>query len=242
LGVTAYTWIDSQIYAEFGGYQSPNARLLTRLGVDPTDPGNIQGVAPYGRVAYQKNLGDRNFSVGAFWLHANLYPGHVETTGFTDHYTDLGLDASYQHFAANKDVFTVNGRYTYESERPDASRALGLASNDLDTLEDFRVDASYYWRNKIGLSAQVFDTWGSSDALLYSGNNTPRPDSSGVLLQLDETPWGAGDSPFGPQFNLRVGVQYTAYFRFDGATTNFDGFGRNASDNDTLRVFAWVYY
>ena len=41
---------------------------------------------------------------------------------------------------------------------------------------------------------------------------------------------------------MRVGVQYTAYFRFDGAGQNFDGFGRNASDNNTLRVFTWIAY
>jgi len=227
---------------EFGGYQSPNARLITRLGADPTAPGNIDGVAPYARVAYQKKMGDKNVQVGAFWMHANIDPGNVETTGFTDHYTDLGLDASYQYFAPNKDVFTLNGRYTHESQRLAASQALGLASNAHDSLEDLRVDASYYWRNKVGLSGQLFDTWGSTDPLLYTGNNVQRPDSSGMLLQLDETPWGAGDSPLGPQFNLRVGVQYTAYFRFNGATTNFDGFGRNASDNNTLRFFAWVYY
>jgi hypothetical protein len=63
-----------------------------------------------------------------------------------------------------------------------------------------------------------------------------------VLFQVDDTPFGDGKSPFGQRFNLRVGVQYTDYFQFSGAATNFDRAGRNASDNNTLRFFVWVYY
>jgi hypothetical protein len=117
LGVSGYTWINSQIYAELGGYRSLGAGFLTHAGIDPSAPGKISGIAPYARLAYQKVNGGRNFEVGAFWLNANLFPGRDETTGSTDHYTDLGLDASYQYFAASKDVFTVNGRYTLERQQ-----------------------------------------------------------------------------------------------------------------------------
>jgi hypothetical protein len=175
-------------------------------------------------------------------MRANLFPGLDRTTGMADHYADWGLDASYQLFAAKHDVFTVNGRYTYETQAPDASRALGLASNHGDTLRDLRLDASYYWHDQIGLTLSGFDTWGSQDDLLYAANRTLRPDSSGVSLQVDGTPFGVGQSPLGPRFNVRVGAQYTAYTSFDGATSNYDGTGRNASDNNTFRVFAWVAY
>ena len=144
--------------------------------------------------------------------------------------------------AAHHDIYSLNARYTYERQRLNASQQLGLASNMNNSLQDFRVDASYYWRNKIGLSAQLFETWGSTDPLLYAGARTFKPDSSGVVLQLDGTPFGDGSSPFGQRFNLRLGVQYTSYFRFDGAGQNFDSAGSNASDDNTVRVFAWVYY
>jgi hypothetical protein len=85
----------------------------------------------------------------------------------------------------------------------------------------------------------VFDTWGSSDPLLYADNRTFAPDSQGVRFQIDATPWGDDVSPLGPRFNMRVGVQYTLYTKFDGASTNFDGTGRDASDNNTLRIFTW---
>ncbi|HEY5411021.1 MAG TPA: hypothetical protein VIJ94_09885 [Caulobacteraceae bacterium] len=242
LGATAYAWINSQIYLEGGGYTSPSALFLTRAGVDPYDPGNIDGVAPYGRIAYQKNYGNHNFELGAFAMAANLYPGHVETTGFTDHYTDLGLDGSFQFFAKNKDVFTINGRYTNERQRLDASQLLGLAATNRVRLQDARFDASYYWRNEIGLTVGAFDTWGTRDELLYAGNRTFRPDSSGLLFQIDGTPFGRSSSPFGPRFNLRVGVQYTDYLSFDGSGANYDGLGGKASDNNSVRVFAWVAY
>ncbi|HEX4740673.1 MAG TPA: hypothetical protein VH353_05025 [Caulobacteraceae bacterium] len=242
LGITSYAWINDRVYVEFGGYRSPSAGFLIRAGSDPTAPGNIDGFAPYGRVAYQWNLGDRNVEVGAFGFDARIFPGHDQTSGLTDHYTDGGVDASYQYFAPNHDVFTVNGRYTYEGQRLNASTVLGLAGSPRQKLQDLRFDASYYWRDKIGFSTQVFDTWGSPDELLFQGDRRIRPDSSGVLFQLDGTPFGDGKSPLGQRFNLRVGVQYTKYFEFNGAATNFDTMGRNASDNNTLRFFTWIYY
>jgi hypothetical protein len=109
-------------------------------------------------------------------------------------------------------------------------------------LQDFRIDASYYWHDRIGLTVQPFDTWGKPDVLLYGANRTYQPDSSGVMLQPDGTPWGDGGSPLGPRFNMRLGVQYTAYASFDGAGHDYDGMGRSAADNNTVRVFAWFAY
>ncbi|MGA2953096.1 MAG: hypothetical protein ABSD80_12785 [Caulobacteraceae bacterium] len=242
LGANAYAWFNSQLYLEAGGYVSPSANFLTRAGVDPTDPGNINGVAPYLRIAYDKSWGQRNLEVGAFAMKADIYPGHDESAYTTDKYTDVGLDASFQKFAHNGDAFTVNGRYTYEDQRLDASQALGLATSNRLHLQDLRVDASYYWRNEIGFTVQAFDTWGPPDQLIYAANSTFKPASSGVMLQVDGTPFGAGNSPLGKRFNVRMGLQYTDYFTFDGAGSNYDGFGRNAHDNNTLRLFTWVAY
>jgi hypothetical protein len=244
IGLTGYAWINSQVYLEFGGYRSPGAQFLYRAGIDPTDPGNISGIAPYGRVAWQSNHGDYNFEVGAFGMAADIFPGRYATSGPTDRYVDLGLDGSFQLYAAHKSVFSVNARYTHESQTLDASHSdlLALASNARDSLEDYRIDASYYWHDKVGLTVGLFDTTGSTDALLYAGNRTLKPDGSGLVLQLDGTPFGDGKSPLGPRFNMRVGVQYTAYFQFAGAGQNYDTFGHNASDNNTFRVFAWVAY
>jgi hypothetical protein len=242
LGVTAYAWINSQIYLEAGGYRSPDSRFLIHAGVDPTVPGNIAGTAPYARIAYDRNLGSQNFEIGAFGMSANIDPGHDQSLELTDHYADLGVDASYQLFASKKNVVTVNARYTNEQQRLDASQALGLATNSHLNLRDFRVAVAYYWHDRIGFTVQPFDTWGKPDELLYGANRTYQPDSSGVVLQIDGTPWGDGGSPLGPRFNMRIGLQYTAYASFDGAGSNYDGMGRSAADNNTLRVFTWFAY
>lgn len=241
LGLTGYAWIDGKIYLEGGGYRSPRASLLSSFGVDPTAPGEIDGIAPYARVAYQKTVGAGDVEVGAFALSASLYPGRDHSTGATDRYTDLGLDASYQLPRDNGDTFTVNARYTHEAQALRASFARGNASNRDDSLDDFRIDAAYYYRGKIGLTVGVFDTRGSFDPLRFAGR-TGRPDSEGATVQLDGTPFGDGKGPLSPWLNVRVGVQYTAYTQFDGARSNYDGFGANASDNNTVRVFTWFAF
>jgi len=242
IGMTAYAWINSQVYLEAGGYRSPSPNFLSRAGIDPTDPGGIQGTAPYARVAYLKDFGDRNFEIGGFYMSANLLPGLDNSTGLTDRYQDLGLDASFQAFASQHDAYTVNARYIHETQALKASQALGLAANSGQTLDDMRIDASYYWHDQIGVTVGGFNTVGSSDVLLYGANRTLRPDSSGVSLQVDGTPFGTPNSPLGPRFNIRVGAQYISYLRFDGASQNYDGLGRNAADNNTFRVFLWAAY
>lgn len=244
LGLTGYAWINSQVYLEAGFYGTPRAATLTTLGADPTSPGSFHGVAPYGRVAYQRMVGPGTLEVGAFGMQASIYPGRDTSTGMTDKYRDLGLDASYIVTLGDGDVITVNSRYIDERQTLDYSSLplIGLAQNRNNSLKDFRADASYYWRNKVGATVGVFRTTGSADPLLYGGNRTLKPDSTGVLLQADATPFGDGKGPLAPWANLRVGVQYTFYPQYNGARHNWDGAGANASDNNTFRVFTWIAF
>ncbi|HEV2365567.1 MAG TPA: hypothetical protein VGS12_15360 [Caulobacteraceae bacterium] len=241
IGLTGYAWINSSIYLEAGGYQSPGINFLRRGGVDPFSPGDISGTAPYARIAFQKVMGDKNFEVGAFGFWADLYPGRDRSAGATDHYADTGVDASFQYFLADHDVITVNGRWVHEDETFNASFPLGLSTNRNDSMDELRGQVSYYWRDKIGLTVAPFYITGSADSLLY-GSRTGKPDTTGVFLQLDGTPWGASNSPLGRRFNLRLGLQYVIYNRFAGSSHNYDGAGANASDNNTLRAFAWVAF
>ena len=236
VGTTAYAWWNQNIYTEAGLYWTPSSGFLSAMGTD-FGPGPISGAAPYLRVAYQKDYGNQNFEVGAFGFFPDLNPGGDTSTGKTDSYADFGLDASYQFMGDNTNIYTVNARYTHERQHLAATQLLGGATNTSDTLDDLRFDASYYWHNMIGGTVQWFDTWGSADNLLYAGNSTFKPDSSGFTFQIDGTPWG-DDPPFG-RFGMRVGLQYTIYTKFDGASRNYDGAGRSASDNNTLRIFTW---
>jgi hypothetical protein len=45
-----------------------------------------------------------------------------------------------------------------------------------------------------------------------------------------------------PIQNLRLGAQVTAYQQFNGASQNYDGYGRNASDNNSLFIYSWLAY
>ena len=210
--------------------------------MNPADPGSLDGLAPYGRIGYQTVFGDHTLQVGAFGLQSSLYPGLDRSTGTTDRYTDLGLDASEYWARPSGDVVTVNARYIHERQDLRASYALGAAQNSKNALDDLRIDASYYWRNIVGGSVQLFDQTGSTDPGLYAGARTSRPDTQGVAFQLDGTPFGGDKSPFGPRFNVRVGIQYILYSQFDGATSNYDGAGGKPSDNNTLRIFTWFAY
>jgi hypothetical protein len=246
LGLTGYAWVNSEVYLEAGGYVSPSARALSNLGVDPTAPGSIRGVAPYGRFAFQHDLGEGTAEVGMFGMQTGIFPGRDHTTGLADRYSDIGVDGSYYVKLANDDTLTFNGRYMHERQDLQATCALngtpgGVCSdNDLD---DLRLDGSYYWRNAIGVTLAYFDTTGSPNPIIYAGNRTFTPDSSGVTVQVDGTLFGrSGKSPLGPRFNTRIGAQYTAYTRFNGASSNFDGAGHNAGDNNTFRVFVWAAY
>jgi len=37
-------------------------------------------------------------------------------------------------------------------------------------------------------------------------------------------------------------LQYVVYFQFNGAHSNYDGFGRNASENNTLYLLSWFAF
>ena len=239
LGTTAYAKFENGLYTEAGFYFTPGQHFLSALGADE-GPGQLDGAAPYVRVAWQKDFDDAsNFEVGAFGFFPSFYPDNDRSTGHTDDYSDFGLDASYQFMGDETNVYTLNARYTHEEQDLNATHLLGGAARSSDTLDDFRVDGSYYWHDWVGATVQLFDTWGSRDPLLYADNRTFSPDSTGVRFQIDATPWGNDVSPFGPRFNMRVGLQYTLYTKFDGASRNYDGTGRDAADNNTLRIFTW---
>lgn len=243
LGLSAYSWIGHKVYIEGGAYTSPRAGTLRWLGADPADPGNIHGLAPYGRIALSHDVAGGTLEVGAFALKAALYPGRDKSAAMTDHYSDVGLDASFLKQIGNGDTLTAQTRWIHESNNLAASCVLaGEAANCAQTrLSQWRGDVGYNWRGKVGATLGAFSTSGTRNGFLYSGPEV-RPNSNGVTAQLDYTPWGDGSGPLGPLVNMRLGVQYTAYGRFDGARHNYDGAGANASDNNALRIFTWLAF
>ena len=251
MGMTAYGWLDSKFYLEAGGYTTPSRGTLRWLGSDPNDPGDLDGIAPYGRAAFQTQAGGGTFEAGVFALRASLWPGRDRSSGFTDRYTDVGADASWIKMLKSGTV-TFNGRYTHENQSLDGSCALGMADGSIplvprstcadNSLDEVRADASYYWHNAVGVTVGAFDVTGSRNSIVYGDFTALRPNSSGLQFQVDGTPFGRSGSPLGPRFNMRVGAQYTMYRQFNGSRFNYDGTGRDAADNDTLRVFTWIAF
>jgi hypothetical protein len=237
-GLSVYGFLDQSIYAEVGVYRSALQGASVAQNASTTND-IITGVAPYWRVAYEKDWGQNSWELGTFGLEAAL---HNPTTiagqavnqslqsGPTDRFLDIGIDTQYQ-FIDDDDQVTVVGRVIRENQRLDATYPLGLADNPSDYLDTMDVAASYYWRRKLGATLGVFALNGSRDAT-YFGSQNGRPDSSWVNAELDYLPW----------LNVKLGLQYTAYMKFDGATSNYDGQGRNASDNNTVFGYVWIAF
>jgi hypothetical protein len=119
-----------------------------------------------------------------------------------------------------------------------------------DTSYIFRTKVSYIYQAKYGGSLGFFNKIGTTNTL----NQTSGFDSSGQITSADSlrvngnlsgNPATRGltyEAFWMPKQNLRIGAQYTAYSKFNGAAYNYDGFGRNARDNNTLFIYAWVAY
>jgi hypothetical protein len=240
-GAGAYVMLDNSLYLDAGGYHTLPARFQKDLGTDPTGETQIAGVAPYWRVAMEKSIRSATLEVGTFGLAASTYPGRDQSAG-EDRIVDIGIDSQGQTSIERNDI-TALVSYIYEHQSWNASQALGNTSNPSDALKNLKVTVDYLFDKTYGGMAQYFAISGDSDPLLYSGSRTGSPGSDGFVLQANYLPFNKGGGPsFWPRSNLKLSVQYTIYNRFDGARTNYDGAGRNASDNNTLYFEAWIVF
>ena len=242
LGATAYTMIHDHLYLEAGAYRGLSDHWLGNLGLYPDNNIHMQGAAPYWRATYQFNQGDAHyFSFGTFGLSAKLQPD--PTVDQTDHFTDIGFDGTYQYTPLDgPGTVNVNASVIHEQQHLDATFAAGGANNPTNHLTTFSADLTYAWRQTYAASAGVFNTTGSTDPTYNSFGTSGTPDTRGYILMLEWVPFGKRDSWLRPWINLRLGIQYTGYTRFDGGTSNYDGTGRSASDNNTLFLFYWLAF
>lgn len=217
------------LYVSAEGYRSnpPNQSGF----LDSSDMGVISGIAPYWRVAWEKDWGHNVFEIGTYGFAPHLYnalPGEMNAlSGATDDFTDVAGDASYQYIG-NDNIFSVSTTEIHEMQTWHNSFGLGNTSNSSDTLDHFQATGSWYYHRRYGASMQLFDTWGSSDANLYTSGNgfsNGSPDTDGVMMEADYMPWE----------NTRLIAQYTAYNKFQGTTNG-------ASDNNTFVLGLWMAF
>jgi hypothetical protein len=255
LGYTAYAWYDNSLYLEAGAYNTISPWTLARLGTS-YGIGSTNSPAPYVRAAYEWNTDNTSSWLGFAFMHANVDPLNtpfdnalVTTSAFGSNiYNDYGFDGGFQYLGTGDHIMTVQGMYTHEVQYLGASAALvggGLGANY--ALNDFQVNASYWYKNTYGVTLGWHKIWGPADPVLYaagplSGNANASPNSNAFIVEADWVPFGKDDSVWRPLMNLKLGAQYTIYTEFNGAGGNYDGFGRTAANNNTLVLYAWMIF
>jgi hypothetical protein len=156
-------------------------------------------------------------------------------------FKDIAQDIQYQ-FLGEADLVTLEATRIHEKMSLDASFAAAASANPSNTLTTSRVWATYYHRRRIGGTLGYFSTTGSVDATLYPA---AAPDSAGTVTSANGAPdtrgW-IGEINYLPWLNTKLTLQYTKYTKFNGGSGNYDGVGRNASDNDTLYLLLWFSY
>jgi hypothetical protein len=250
-GLTAYLHWNESLYAEIGGYRSAQQGAANQStgGAGPLDgtaSNVISGLAPYWRLAYEHNWARNSLEVGLFGLNVKVFPGVANgapttLSGPTNRFNDVAEDLQYQ-YVGDEHLITVIGTHIHESMSLDGSFAAQTVANPSNNLTTTALATTYYYRRKIGGTVQYFSTTGSSDALLYPAT---APGDPGVVTSANGSPdtrgWMA-EVNYLPWLNVKLSLQFTWYNKFNGAGSNYDGVGRNASDNDTMYLLLWLAY
>jgi hypothetical protein len=241
IGADAYVSWDSKYYASLGLYRTMSESFLSSINVDYG--GRVVGVAPYWRFSWTPGWLDGGLSLGASGLYARIAPD--SSTSLANRYQDFALDAEYERYVGDSNMLNITASLTHENQKLEYAFANGEADRLSHSLNSENFNVSYYYKNTYGLTFGWFNSSGTADTLLYPsepdfGSANSRPSSRGETLQADWTPFGKADSYKQPWLNLRFGIQYTHYEKFNGRDSNYDGFGRNAGDNDTLFLFVWT--
>jgi len=237
-GLGIYGFWNNMIYAEISFYRTAlNGYTQFMSAGTPIDM-DVSGVAPYWRLFIYHQQGKHSLAFGHYGMVTHIFP-EGETRGTTDRFMDFALDAQYQYIS-KKHIFSVQATYIHEIQDWFGSHPLGATANTQNTLDTFRANFNYYYRFRYGTlggTFAYFSTTGNTDPVLYApdpvdGSRTGSPNTDGFILQAYYLPWE----------RTKFTVQYVIYNRFNGASSNYDGFARSASDNNTLYVLAWIAF
>lgn len=233
VGAGVYAYWDKSLYGEVSLYKTADGAFSFLHPFDNSQIARIKGGAPYWRFAYTKEFGPQNLMLGTSGMTADIHEGS-DVNAPTDRFQDVGLDAQYQYIL---DPHTVTTQISYIHEKAKWGDPLAF-SNSSDSLKELKIKGTYVYKAKYGASLTYNDIRGTSDAIVYgdsneiTGNPNGNPDATFWIPEVFWTP---------VQY-LRMGAQYWHYTKFNGASSNYDGAGRNASANDTLFVYFWGAY
>jgi hypothetical protein len=237
IGLTGYLYWNESLYGELGLYRSAKQGTAGPLD-SATKGGVLASTAPYGRLAYERNFGRHSIEAGVYGTTVKVFPDTgsgfgKELSGPSDRYQDLAEDLQYQFFG-EQHSFSVLATRIHEKRTLDASVAAVLtppalppASRD-NELTTIRAFGTYYYQRKIGGTIGLFRTTGGIDANLAPNG----VDTTGWVAELNYLPW----------LNTKFSLQYTGYSKYSGLSSNYDGAGRSASDNNTIYALVWLSY
>jgi hypothetical protein len=220
-GLGAYGLWNNLLYAEISGYRS--AQQGAANPADTTSQNTIKGLSPYWRLALQHGWGENYLEIGTFGIATQQFQSGV--SGLMDNVTDLGFDLQFEHLAPFG-ALTLHSSLIHEMENRDTAMDQHISLN----LNSFKIDGNIYLKKGLGATVGYFNKTGTAD--LNVGSVTNLPNSSGYIFQLE----------FLPQFNTKFSVQYVMYNKFNGSGQNYDGLGRNASDNNAIYLLAWLSF
>ena len=233
-GLGAYSLFDNMLYAEVSAYRSAPQGASQLLG-DAAENAT-KGVIPYWRVALQHAWPSTYGMIGTYGFAAKLYPKGV--AGPTNDYTDAAIDAQLEHHAGSG-TWIGRAAFIHESQTLAAFESAEPAESEKlnANLSTLRTNLTFEPSTRYSVTAGYFQSNGTSDAILFApaevtGSRTGSPNSRGAIGEFTVNPWQ----------NTRLGLQYVAYNRFNGASNNYDASGRNASDNNTLFLYLWLAF
>ena len=226
-GAGAYMLWDDLVYGAVSMYQKAEKGPLGLMTV--AGPSSLKGSAPYWRLALQHEVDEHSFMIGTFGMNAKLYSNTADLSQPMNKFRDLGFDVQYQ-YQTREQTFTAQASRINEKQTYDAALLGIMADNQNVALNTTRIKGTYLYRQKYGATLAYFATTGDADATLYG--MTTKPDTSGYIVELN----------YLPVQNIKLALQYTGYQKFNGASANYDGSGRNASDNNTLYLLGWFMF
>jgi len=238
VGIGGYLYWNKLIYGELTAYSTADGIWSfmshgSKAGDLAHPQTYLKGYNPYWRLALTREWGAHNIMVGTFGLLADVYPNDpnafpIFTQGVT-RYRDIGVDAQYQYLL-DPHTITAQARYVHENISDPNNFVLGDSQSA--NLKSMLLKMSYIYQAKYGVSLAFFNVTGSTDSVAYASSANFSPATQGWIPEIF---WI-------PVQNIRVGLQYTHFTKYLGSRSNYDGTGRNASDNDTLFVYLWAAY
>lgn len=236
-GVGVYALWNDALYGEIAVYRTAKRGAFRFMVLGDETETVLAGSAPYWRFAWQKESGPHSFEVGTYGMIGKVQVDGEDAGLGADRFRDVALDGTYQYIKGDHQVSTQL-TWIDENEKWKASFPQGLSSSSSTNLRTLRGDIHYFFRRQWGGGLQYFRTNGDANALRFDtgeavmGSINGSPESAGWLGEVNYLPFQG----------VKLALRYTAFQKFNGAGHDYDGFGRNAGDNNSLFLMAWVLF